>query len=155
MWKSGDPVDIAVVFWKLEELLVITRSVQLGLLKLLLQVVSLTVFFAFVSKTNCDRQGSDSSALKFHKIYHISFIKFAYISRPFLTWWKKYSSDWLSGWYEPKSKHFFFLRFNSAKICSISCGNLWSANSLLGMSSRILIRTPPPFLFLSKRYGSL
>ena len=49
--KSDKPVDIPFVFWKLEELFVMTRSVEVGLLRLLKQVGSLTIFFAFMSKT--------------------------------------------------------------------------------------------------------
>ena len=64
MWKSDKSVDIIPVFCKLEEVLVITRSRQLALLKILKQVGSLTIFFAFISKRICERQGSDSSALK-------------------------------------------------------------------------------------------
>ena len=60
--KTDKTVDIAFVFSKLEELFVMTRSIQLGLLRLLKQVGSLTIFFAFISKRNCESHGSDSSA---------------------------------------------------------------------------------------------
>ena len=62
--KSDKLVDIVLVFSKLEELLVIKRSIQLGLLEFLQQVGSVQTFFAFISKRNCERQGSDYSALK-------------------------------------------------------------------------------------------
>ena len=60
--KTDKTVDIAFVFSKLEELFVMTRSIQLGLLRLLKQVGSLTIFFAFISKRNCESHGSHSSA---------------------------------------------------------------------------------------------
>ena len=40
------PIEVAIVFWKQPGLLVIIRSIQLGLLKLLKHVLSLTKFDA-------------------------------------------------------------------------------------------------------------
>ena len=57
LWKSDKPVDITFVFWKLEELFVMKVSIQLGLVRLLKQVGSLTMFFALISKRNRKRHG--------------------------------------------------------------------------------------------------
>ena len=52
-----------------------------------------------------------------------------------------------------QNNHLHFLEFNSINKASVSVGKTCYLRILLGISSLTYIMTPPPFLFLSKRYG--
>ena len=64
LWQSDNPIEVPIVFWKQPELLVIIRSMQLWLLKLLQHVLSLTLFDALLQLRKYLRVTSDSSGLK-------------------------------------------------------------------------------------------
>ena len=92
--KSDRPVDIVWLFWKFEDLLTIKKSIKLALLRLLKQAGSLKIFFELISKGNCERQGSDSSAFKF-SYKHVSFTNFTLLIKNFFNLLKKIL-NWLT-----------------------------------------------------------
>ena len=61
LWKSESLLETAIVFWKLKELFVMKRSLQLGFNAFLKQVF--TIFLALYSEKNCGKHGFDSSVL--------------------------------------------------------------------------------------------
>ena len=97
-----------------------------------------------ISNKSFKSQGSDVSSFK--SLINISVSSNSSFSyRPFLTWSYNYSSKWLGEWYNLKSEHLFFLRFNWIKVYSMLCCNIWTARNLL---SQRKIKTSSLLLFM-------
>ena len=66
---------------------------------------------------------------------------------PCLDYWNEMSHFQMAGDNVPNCNHLTFLKFSSRNKPSISSGKTCFVNSLLGISSRIKIIIPSPFLF--------
>ena len=64
LWWSKRPIETAVAFWKLNELLVINRLIQLGFYKNLQHAFFLTKFWTWYLYKDLGKYGSESFILK-------------------------------------------------------------------------------------------
>ena len=96
---------------------------------------------------NCDRYGSDFSALKSLTSINLS-INVLYIIYRFSSIFKEVLVR-LARWVIAATKKpLSFNQADSIKILLRSSGVLWIFHFLFGISSKTYVKMPPPFLFL-------